>query len=61
MTNEDFRMRKIMFAEKGTACLQKDCRANVNGDCQCLICSDFGDKPCPFYRKRNKLCMNISK
>ena len=61
MTNEDFRMKKIMFAEKGTACLQKDCKAYKDSNCQCLICSDFGDKPCPFYRKRSKLCKDMSK
>lgn len=55
MTDEDFRLKKILFAEKGTACLQKDCRANSEDECQCLICSDFGDNPCPFYKKKGTL------
>ena len=61
MTNEDFRMRKIMFAEKGTACLRKDCKSNKDSNCQCLICSDFGDKPCPFYKKKGVLWKKYQK
>lgn len=61
MTDDNFAIKKIKFAELGTACLRKDCKSNKDSNCQCLICSDFGDKPCPFYRKRSKLCKNMSK
>lgn len=52
MTEIQFRAKKFEASKLGIACLRKLCKANDNGECQCLICSDFGEKPCPFYKER---------
>ena len=33
-------------------CSLCDCRANHEGDCVALIDNDFGERECPFYKKR---------
>lgn len=30
----------------------KDCFANTNGYCTCLMNNDFGGRECPFYKKK---------
>ena len=30
----------------------KDCFANTNGYCTCLMNNDFGGRDCPFYKKK---------
>ena len=39
------------YIEKPNCEKHKDCFANRNGKCICLIDNDFGDKDCPFYKK----------
>ena len=33
-------------------CSLEDCRANCDGHCVALNDNDFGDRSCPFYKKR---------
>lgn len=32
-----------------------DCFANVDNICVCLLDTDFGGKPCPFYKCNTKI------
>ena len=32
----------------------KDCFANTNGYCTCLMNNDFGGRDCPFYKNKSK-------
>ena len=46
---EDFDMFiKIQCSE------HKDCFANTNGYCTCLMNNDFGGRDCPFYKDKSK-------
>lgn len=37
----------------------KDCFANTNGYCTCLMNNDFGGRDCPFYKKRLSLSLDL--
>ena len=50
MTNNVFNRKKQFFYAQGKGCRRDDCKANSDGECICLICSDFNGKPCPFYK-----------
>lgn len=39
------------YIERPNCDKHKDCFANRNGKCVCLIDNNFGSKDCPFYKK----------
>ena len=51
MSNEIKKTKEEEF--KGPECKKhKDCFANTEGRCDCLIDNDFGSKDCPFFKRR---------
>jgi len=51
---ENRRMKRILEQQK-CACSRSDCKSCNNGYCRSLHSTDFGGKPCPFFKTKEQM------